>query len=182
MTTDYICVIFKVKLFKRGNNKNLIFSVPHFLIFEALNVHRWWATLGTCTFWKEKQERLPHLAPACILNKQKEKRKCMSKSPVYKLVPGATWICGRRSLKGLVLLFTLMYNKEREWWQASITWYTWYATAQSQHRLAFCIPFFFFFFLLSYAQIWLSYISYFPWLRFQAFKTSLFSWVPSLSQ
>lgn len=61
-------------------------------------------------------------------------------------MPGATWICGRDALKGMALLFTLIYNKEREWWQAGITWYTRYATAQSQQRLAFHILLLFFFF------------------------------------
>lgn len=164
-----------MKLFKIDSNKNLVLSVPHFLIFEAPNDHRWWATLGTRTFWQEKQERRPHLAPTCTFYNQKGK-KCVCKRPVYKLVPGATWICGIAILKGMALLFTLIYNKEREWWQASITWYTWYATAQSQQHLAFHIPFFFF--SLTSAQIWLS---YFPWLRFHVFKTSLLSWAHSLS-
>lgn len=39
-------------------------------------------------------------------------KKCVCKRPVYKLVPGATWICGRAILKRIALLFTLIYKKE----------------------------------------------------------------------
>lgn len=40
-------------------------------------------------------------------------KKCVCKRPVYKLVPGATWICGKAILKRIGLLFTLIYNKKR---------------------------------------------------------------------
>lgn len=103
---------------------------------------------GHALFKRGKQKRCPHLAPTCTPYKQKGK-KCVCKRPLYKLVPGATWICGRAALRGMALLFTLIYNKEREWWQASITWYTRYATAQSQQRLAFHILLLFFFFFNS---------------------------------
>lgn len=95
--------------------------------------------------FERKNKKGFHILPQLVswTNRKKEK-KSMRKSPVYKLVPGATWICVIATLKGLALLFTLMYSKEREWWQASITWYTWYATAQNQQRLAFRIPFFFY--------------------------------------
>lgn len=133
----------KIKLSKIDSNKNLVLSVPHFLIFEAPNDRRWWATLGTHTFNRKNKKDIGILLQLVPCTNRKEK-KSVCKRPVYKLVPGATRICGRATLKGMALLFTLIYNKEREWWQASITWYTRYATAQSQQRLAFHIPFFFF--------------------------------------
>lgn len=43
---------------------------------------------------------------------RKKKKKSVCERPVYKLVPGATWICGRATLKRIALLFTLVHNKE----------------------------------------------------------------------
>lgn len=40
----------KIKLFKIDSNKNLVLSVPHFLILKAHNDPRWWANLGTHAF------------------------------------------------------------------------------------------------------------------------------------